>query len=279
MYDLIRIVLLRLALPAFFLALTTAIGCVETIDEYGSPCPCGPGWKCCTYQNVCVKKGATCLTEDQSLLVALDGTWIGTASEAHTQTMSGTNRIVMEMTLPANGEPALDGLSGSIWFGEELDTTPADPDFPRITDGYNYLNIRDGFKFTLLNMAILEGRLLAEFEIEEQWKEFCEAQTKTYNVGDDLYLCLSTGNDWWSEEGEGPNGEPGMIFHGPDGEEEFVSIGKCQLCKSVCECDITGCTVNIYQGTHGGKLDLTVNIDSGEIIGDSSVGHIEATKQ
>jgi hypothetical protein len=275
MYDLTRFILVRLALAAFSLAAAMGAGCVSNIDEEGSPCPCGPGWKCC--DDVCIKKEAMCLNDAQKLLVALEGTWIGTVSEAHT--MSGTNRVVLEMTLPADGEPALDGLTGDIRFGEELDKTPADPEFPRIEDGYTYLDIRDGFRFTLLNMAILEGRLLAEFETAEQWKEFCEAQTKTYSVEDELYLCLPGETSWWKEEGEGPNGEQGMIFHGPNGEEEFLSIGKCQLCENVCECDSSGCSVDIDNATHKGKLDLTVNPETGLMIGDGSEGHIEATKQ
>ena len=79
-------------------------GCVSNLSEDGGPCPCGPGWKCCEVDGVCIREGEMCLTKDQKLLVALEGTWIGTASEA--STMSGSKRIVMEMTLPETGEPA-----------------------------------------------------------------------------------------------------------------------------------------------------------------------------
>jgi len=218
-----------------------------------------------------------CLNAEQKLLVALEGTWIGTASDAHT--MSGTNRIVMEMALPPTDEPTLEGLTGTIWFGEKLDTSSVDPEYPRIDEGYSNVDIRDGFVFTLRDMDLLEGRLLGEFDIFEQWREFCEAQTVTYNISGNLYSCIPNVAFWWSEPGEGPNGEPGVIYHGPDGEEVFISNGKEELCAIVCACDLSGCTQGIGDNTPYGQLDLTVDIGSGVMIGTGSEGSIEATKQ
>ena len=255
-------------------------GCVSNLSEDGGPCPCGPGWKCCGPNEVdgfCIRQGDMCLTDDQKLLLALKGTWIGTAAEA--RTMRGTKRIVMEMYLPATGEPTLEGLTGGIWFGDEIDTRPVDPEFPRIDEGRSYWEIRDGFKFTLLNMDLLYVRLLAEFDIYEQWKEFCEAQTEVYSTGGDAYTCTPSGAGWWSEEGEGPNGEQGTLHHGPNGEEVFLSLGKKELCDSVCVCDSFGCTEEIGQATPEGQLDLAVDVDSGVIIGTGSEGSIEAIKQ
>jgi len=260
-----------------FILLFLASGCVSNISEEGGPCPCGPGWTCCEEDGVCIREGEMCLTGFQKLLLALEGTWIGTADEAGT--MSGSKRIVMEMTLPATGEPTLEGLTGGIMFGEGPDTRPADPDYPRIDEFHNKEDIRDGFMFTFLNMAFLNGRLLADFHIYEQWKEFCEAQTDIYHMAADLYTCNPYGEGWWDVGGEGPDGEEGIIYHGPNGEEIFVTYEKEELCSFVCVCDSSGCTVDISQGPASGNFDLSVDIEKGIILGTSNEGRIEAVKQ
>jgi len=224
-----------------------------------------------------MRVGDMCLTNFQKLLLALKGTWIGTASSPHT--MSDTKRIVFEMTLPVNNEPTLEGLTGGIWFGDELDTTPADPDHPKIDEFRNYSFLRDGFVFTLLNMAILDGRLLADFHAMEQWKEFCEVQTEIYHVASYLYTCIPYGEGWSNVGGEGPDGEDGIIYSGPNGEEIFVSYDKQELCSSVCTCISSGCTVDISEGPYSGNFDLSVDVDNGIMIGTSSEGRIEAFKQ
>jgi len=216
------------------------------------------------------------LTSEQALLQALDGTWIGTADEA--STMSGSKRVVFEMSLPDDGKPSLDGLSGKMWFGDEIDTSEVDPDFPRMSDGAHEHYLRDGFRFTLMNMAIVKNRLLAEFISEEQWIEFCEAQTMIFEIppGPDAYSCLPS---WGGDCGNvGPNGEDGCIFTLPEGGEIFICWGKEQLCISTCVCDEISCTADISR-FNGEEMDITVDIENGVMIGTGGIGRIEAMKQ
>lgn len=217
------------------------------------------------------------LTSEQKLLLALKGTWVGTADGA--ATMSGSKRVVFEMSLPDDDTPTLEGLTGKIWFGDEIDTSEVDPDFPRIKDGYHEHWLRDGFRFSLVNMAIVKNRLLAEFMTEEQWIEFCEAQTVTFEIppGSGSYSCLpSSGGDCGAV---GPNGEEGCIFTLPEGGEMFISLGKEQLCISTCSCDAATCTVDMSNIRNGEKLDITVDIENGVMLGTGGLDRIEAVKQ
>jgi hypothetical protein len=217
------------------------------------------------------------LTAEQKFLLALEGTWVGTADGA--STMSGSKRVVFEMALPDDSTPTLEGLSGKIWFGDEIDTSEVDPDFPRIADGAHGGYLRDGFRFDLVNMAIVKDRLLTEFMKEEQWIEFCEAQTMIFEIppGPDAYSCLpSFGGDCGNV---GPNGEEGCIHIPPEGEEIFISWDKHELCRDVCSCDVTSCMVDMSRITNGEKLDITVDIENGVMLGTGGLDRIEAVKQ
>jgi hypothetical protein len=217
------------------------------------------------------------LTDEQKLLVALNGIWVGTADGA--STMSGSKRVVFEMALPDDSTPTLEGLSGKIWFGDAIDTSEVDPDFPRIADGAHDGFLRDGFRFSLVNMAIVKDRLLTEFMKEEQWIEFCEAQTMIFEIppGPDAYSCLPS---WGGDCGSvGPNGEDGCIITLPEGGEIFISDGKHEICRDVCLCDATSCTVDMNRISNGEKLDITVDIDNGVLLGTGGLDRIEAVKQ
>ena len=98
-------------------------------------------------------------------------------------------------------------------------------------------------------------------------------------VGFDVYICRPAGTGWWSESGTGPNGEEGILYHGPNGEEVFMSWDKVHLCEDVCSCNYSGCTVDINQGPYNGNLDLSIDVDSGILIGTGSEGRVEAVKQ
>lgn len=213
------------------------------------------------------------LTSEQKLLQALDGTWIGTADGA--STMSGSKRVVFTMTLPADERPSLEGLTGTIWFGEEIDTSQCDPKNPPIVDGRVDF-IRDGYVFELINMAIVKNRLMAGFNQVLQWSDCCEAITDIYENESNSYFCMPT---WGGDCGPlGPQGEEGCILEGPNGESVFMSDGEMALCMNACECNESSCYVYFNPLSSGVELDITVDIANGVMLGEG-LGRIEAMKQ
>ncbi len=213
------------------------------------------------------------LTEEQKFLLALRGTWIGTADEVHV--LSASNRVVMDMTLPEDGGPALEGLTGDIWFGEEIGASECDPDDPEL-EHQRYDFFRDGYVFELTDMAIVKNRLMAKFVYLIQWKECCEAITQIYSHDNGFYHCMPT---WGGDCGSvGPNGEEGCMLQGPDGETVFMSSSRMDLCMNLCSCDATSCTIEQSMTERGVELDLTVDIENGVMLG-TGLGRIEAVKQ
>lgn len=213
------------------------------------------------------------LTEEQKFLVALDGTWVGTVEDANV--MSGSKRVVMEMTLPDDGEPRLEGLTGSIWFGEAIDKTPCDPKNPPIEDERTDF-IRDGHVFELLDMAIVKDRLMARFHQVLQWSDCCEAIDTIYEHNPSSYHCMPT---WGGDCGAiGPEGQEGCLLEGPNGESVFMSSGEMALCMNTCECGQNGCYVHYNPLHRGVELDITVDIQNGVMLGEG-LGRIEAMKQ
>jgi hypothetical protein len=256
--------ILLVALTAIFVA-----GCISRIDEEGSPCPCGPGWSCCEVDSVgvCIREGEMCLNEDQKFLLSLEGTWVGTADEA--PTASGSRRIEIEISLSHGGEPSLEGLNGTLKFGEDVESPVVDPDDPGL-DVYNEDTLLDGFVFDIINPDIVDSRLLIEFKPASQWIGFCEAQTVLYFTEPNVYTCVPS----W------PNQCVDHIctFENPEGGEVQVKESKVDLCFIVCRCDETSCTLD-ESGHANQRLDLTVDIDNGIMLGTGDVGTIEAVRQ
>lgn len=218
-------------------------------------------------------------TEEQKLLIALEGTWVGMTDEA--VTFSSDQSVVLNMTLPGDGKPRLEGLAGTIRLGGEIDNTQVDPDIPNYPLS-NWYAIRDGFIFDLQEMAIVSNRLIAEFEAMMQWSDFCEAQAIVYDNGGGFYRCIPGGQDWSGDCGptKGPDGGEGCIYTGPNSEEVIVGQTKIDLCMFVCSCDADGCTVDAETVEHGhNELDIAVDIDDGVMLGTGSLGRLEATKQ
>ena len=209
------------------------------------------------------------LTDEQKMMVALEGTWIGTADSF--TTISGTDRIVIEMSLPSDGKPRLEGLSGTIWVGDELDTSEVDPDDPGLEHAYIDNRLREGCRFELMNIAIVSARILMEFQSDTQWTEFCEAQTEIYHWSESNYSCTPY---WWETHCDGS----GICVIKPPGEEDIsVTRGKIDLCERICDCDATSCTVEqLEKGDY--ELDITVDIENGVMLGEG-LGRIEAIKQ
>jgi hypothetical protein len=214
------------------------------------------------------------LTDAQKFLLALKGTWVGTADSA--ETASGTDRIVFEMILPSDGKPSLEGLTGYVWFGEELDTSPVNPDDPGVAWGDVYFVLREGYRFELQDMAIVSDRLFAKFSVHSQWAEFCEAQTEVYerHAGSQgiVYHCVP---DWGTSSDEN---DENCIMWGPNGEEWPYKCSTIELCQDVCDCDSQSCTIDESDGPSH-ELDINVDIENGVMLGTGSLGRIEAVKQ
>jgi len=208
-------------------------------------------------------------TDEERFLLAIEGTWIGTAEFA--RTISGSTSVVIRLTLPNNDEPALEGLNGTIQFGEENNTSPVDPNNPGI-GGEDYDVFRDGYIFDLLDMAIVANRLLARFFPVTQWLDFCEAQTDLFQWDSGMYSCAPD----WPCDCYGIE-EP-CRFTGPSGEEIYMNQGKIALCRHVCRCESTGCTVNINEHGVGVELDFAVDTENGVMLG-TGLGRIEAIRQ
>lgn len=253
-----------LAIRALVLSALLVAGCISNIDEQDSLCPCGPGWKCC--KDICIREGEMCL-EDQSFLLALEGTWIGTADDA--PTVSGSNRIEIEISLSPGGEPSLEGLSGTLRFGEDVGPPVVDPDDPGL-DVYRSDSLLDGFVFDILNPDIVDNRLLIEFKPVSQWVGFCEAQTVLYPILADVYRCIPP----W------PNQciDYMCTYENPNGGEVYIKESKKELCRLVCACEETSCTLD-ESGYPNQHLDLTVDIDHGLMLGSGDLGTVEAVRQ
>jgi hypothetical protein len=242
-------------------------GCISGIGEEGSPCPCGPGWKCCNVDDVCVREGDMCLTEEQNLLLALEGTWVGTADDANTA--SGSKRIEIRISLPPGGASSFNDISGTIRFGMDVGPPVVDPDDPGL-DVYNEDSLLDGFVFDILKPAFVNGRMLLEYKPVSQWVDFCNAQSVLYLAGPDAYCCAPP----W----------PGQCidhictFENPEGGELQMKESKKEVCFSLCVCDEFSCILRekFYSNRH---MDLTIDVDDGLMLGTGDDGTVQAVRQ
>jgi len=219
--------------------------------------------------------GSDGMTEQERFLKLLEGTWVGTAEDV--LTVEGSNRINMNLALPADGKPALAGLTGTIWFGERSSPPEVNPDDPGVGD-YAYFQLWiDGFSFELVDMAIVDNRLMAGFNRMNQWGPFCEAQTEIYTWENSpgYYSCLPDGGA--SCGPLGPNGEECCVFEGLDGEDIFITPGKMELCMQTCRCEVDGCALAEEESRAVVELDLTVDVENGLMLGDG-LGRIEAVR-
>ena len=248
--------------------------CIQELSLEGRPCPCAAGWKCCS-DNICIPVHTECnndFTEEQKFLLALEGNWVGSAEDVRTK--SGSTDMRMVITLPQDGEPSLDGLVGTIVFGQDVEAGTCDPDDPPGDTDFD--SIRDGYWFELMDIAIVNDRLLAAVKTGEQWTECCQAIDDIFEcIVDGIYTIYSCDPcPGWDPE---PGDEGYYLYTGPNGEE-FLMSGKRQgmcMAEMICRCDQFSCDIS-----GGGKiydLDITVDIDNGVMAG-TGLGRIEAIK-
>ena len=91
-----------------------------------------------------------------------------------------------------------------------------------------------------------------------------------YPSGPEVYSCIPT----WP----GPCTSFVCTLENPEGGEIQVKISKMDLCTHVCRCDEFSCT--IHENEHvNQRMDLTVDIDNGLMLGTGDLGRIEAVRQ
>ncbi len=215
------------------------------------------------------------LIVEQEFLVALRGKWIGPAESVHT--VSGSDRMIMNLDLPDDGLPRIEGLSGAIKFGIDVEPVKVNPDDPGLTYEDHHGIILDGFVFDLEDMAIVSNRLMSRFRFMEQWLPFCEAQTEIYDWGNDHYNCMPGGSGWWGEGG-GLVPEGYTLFHGPEGQEILMLNSKVDFCISTCVCDSTSCTIPENYLSRQTEIDVAVDIERGFMLGTMGSTRITAVK-